>query len=609
MAAYLAETGADVTLLEQAQPGHAATRSSFAWLNSNNKTPRAYHDLNYAGMRAWAELARSAGPPGSGASPSADGSPSAGAPLFAGASPSPDGASHADGSGHPAWYRPNGNLEWADSTEGHAELSARVRRLTEWGYPATLVDAAAAAELEPSLRLPPSVTEVAWFPEEGYLLTGPLVAQMAGLAAARGATVLTGAAARVVGIDADGGSVHAVRTATGQVIPADLVVCCAGRWAPQVAALTGSTCPVPLVPWSSPGAEAPGLVVRAGPGSGLARMVHAPEVYLRPHSGGLVHLEAPDVAVDLHTPDAKLRAGAAELLRRARLVIGGLDDAEVARYRVCVRPMPADGQSIVGWLPGANGVYLAVTHSGVTLGAHLAHLITAEVTSGAPAAQLAPYRPARFAPSASRRLSGSPPVARAPRVSGLQGGPHQVEEFVVGDVRRVAGPQLDGSLAGLQRGMAGREVRLAALPPAVDRDAVLPCADVEAAAADLVGRDLIRQHDGGVRVRGEDQPVQPVEHGPVLGSHPVDVRPHRLIHRPIVASFGGLIHRPIVASFGGPGMVRSSWHGRLLSPLSTLCRYRRPGRAEIIAPPPCSPRPVPARPQARLGNPEPGPAG
>jgi glycine/D-amino acid oxidase-like deaminating enzyme len=414
VAARLAEAGADVTLLEQAQPGHAATRSSFAWLNSNNKTPRAYHDLNYAGMRAWAELARSAGPPGSGASPSAGGSPSAGASPSAdgsspsadgsspsaGTFPSADGSSHADGSGHPAWYRPNGNLEWADSAEGHAELTARVRRLTEWGYPATLVGAVAAAELEPSLRLPPSVTEVAWFPEEGYLLTGPLVAQMA---TARGAAVLTGAAARVVGIDADGGSVHAVRTATGQVIPADIVVCCAGRWAPQVAALAGSACPVPLVPWSSPGAEAPGLVVQAGPVSGLARMVHAPEVYLRPHSDGLVHLEAPDVAVDLHTPDVKLRAGAAELLRRARLVIRGLDDAEVAGYRVCVRPMPADGQSIVGWLPGANGVYVAVTHSGVTLGAHLARLITAEVTSGAPAAQLAPYRPARFAPSGSRR--------------------------------------------------------------------------------------------------------------------------------------------------------------------------------------------------------------
>jgi glycine/D-amino acid oxidase-like deaminating enzyme len=131
-------------------------------------------------------------------------------------------------------------------------------------------------------------------------------------------------------------------------------------------------------------------------------MVHAPGVYLRPHEGGQVHLEAPDAAVDLHTPDEELRRWAGELLDRARRVAGGLDDATVTGYRVCVRPMPADGQSIVGWLPGAPGVYVAVTHSGVTLGAHLAALIAAELLSAAgPAdagqAELAPYRPGRFA--------------------------------------------------------------------------------------------------------------------------------------------------------------------------------------------------------------------
>jgi glycine/D-amino acid oxidase-like deaminating enzyme len=51
VAARLAEAGVAVTLLEQARPGHAATRSSFAWLNANDKAPRAYHDLNHAGMR------------------------------------------------------------------------------------------------------------------------------------------------------------------------------------------------------------------------------------------------------------------------------------------------------------------------------------------------------------------------------------------------------------------------------------------------------------------------------------------------------------------------------------------------------------------------------
>jgi len=126
-------------------------------------------------------------------------------------------------------------------------------------------------------------------------------------------------------------------------------------------------------------------------------------VYLRPHAGGLVHLEAPDAAVDLHTPEADLRRWAGELLDRARRVVRGLDGASVAGYRVCVRPMPADGRSVVGWLPGADRMYVAVTHSGVTLAAHLAGLIAAEVADGTVAAELAPYRPARFAvvPSAA----------------------------------------------------------------------------------------------------------------------------------------------------------------------------------------------------------------
>jgi len=62
--------------------------------------------------------------------------------------------------------------------------------------------------------------------------------------------------------------------------------------------------------------------------------------------------------------------------------------------------MPVDGQPIVGWLPGIDGLYVAVTHSGVTLGLRLAELICTELVSGAPAAELAPYRLDRFTASA-----------------------------------------------------------------------------------------------------------------------------------------------------------------------------------------------------------------
>jgi glycine/D-amino acid oxidase-like deaminating enzyme len=63
--------------------------------------------------------------------------------------------------------------------------------------------------------------------------------------------------------------------------------------------------------------------------------------------------------------------------------------------------MPVDGHPIVGWLPGATSLYVAVTHSGVTLAAHLAQLITTELLSGRPVAELTPYRPGRFTGTAA----------------------------------------------------------------------------------------------------------------------------------------------------------------------------------------------------------------
>jgi D-hydroxyproline dehydrogenase subunit beta len=375
-AARLAAAGARVTLLDQDRPGSAASRWSFAWLNSNDKAPRHYHDLNQAGIRAWAELA-----------PELDGD---------------------------AWYRPVGHVELATSEDAGAELAARVRRLTGWGYPARLIDPAQARDLEPSLRPPPPGTAAAWFPDEGYVLTEPLIARLVEHAKAHGAQVLTGDEGRVVAVD---GAPPQVRTATGAVLQADRVVCCAGRWTPGLAALAGAAlaapAQVPLVPWDTPGAAAPGLVVRVAPSDPPApvRVLHTPELSLRLHTGGQVHLEAPDAGVDLHTPEPELRRWATELLDRARRTVHTLDHARITDHHVCVRPMPQDGHPIVGPLPGAPHIYLAVTHSGVTLAAHLAKLIAADLLTATPPPALAPYRPDRFN-QLSRTTRGSSPRHR-----------------------------------------------------------------------------------------------------------------------------------------------------------------------------------------------------
>ncbi|WP_326807087.1 FAD-binding oxidoreductase [Streptomyces sp. NBC_01775] len=377
-------TRVEVVLLDRERPARGTSRWSLAWLNSNGKTPRAYHDLSVDSMAAWERL-----------------------------------AARTDGE---AWYRPVGNLRWADDEEGTRRLAERVEQASAWGYAAEFVDRQRVADLEPALDLPPDIPRVAWFPSEGYVLTEPLIASLVRRAQDRGADVRTGPAGQVTAVEGGGTGVRVVRTADGGTLEADTVVCCAGRWTPEVTRLAGAPgAGVPIVDPDRPGSPAPALVVRVGPVRGApTRVLHTPLVHLRAHGGDgphgrqgrhgqhgqHVHLEAGDVTVDLHTPDAELDAWAGTLLERARRLLPALADAEVLERKVCVRPLPLDGLPVVGPTAGEGSPYVVVTHSGVTLAAGLAEHVAEELLTGARRPALAPFRPDRFTPPSPAPADG-----------------------------------------------------------------------------------------------------------------------------------------------------------------------------------------------------------
>ncbi|HKS71000.1 MAG TPA: FAD-dependent oxidoreductase, partial [Ktedonobacterales bacterium] len=95
-------------------------------------------------------------------------------------------------------------------------------------------------------------------------------------------------------------------------------------------------------------------------------------------------------------------AEAETLLERARRYLPALAvvGTGIAEYKVCIRPLPVDGYSIVGRPTGVEGCYLIVTHSGVTLATHLAALAAEEILRGHEEPTLAPYRLQRFADAA-----------------------------------------------------------------------------------------------------------------------------------------------------------------------------------------------------------------
>jgi glycine/D-amino acid oxidase-like deaminating enzyme len=66
--------------------------------------------------------------------------------------------------------------------------------------------------------------------------------------------------------------------------------------------------------------------------------------------------------------------------------------------------MPTDRLPIVGPVPWLESLYLAVTHSGVTVAPALGKLVAREVAAGEPDGLLASFRPGRFAERATRVL-------------------------------------------------------------------------------------------------------------------------------------------------------------------------------------------------------------
>jgi glycine/D-amino acid oxidase-like deaminating enzyme len=341
----LAERGATVTVLEAAAPGAGTSGASFAWTNSFNKTPRDYHDLNVLSMEEHSALAKELGG---------------------------------------GWLHQDGALAWEEDAAGVARLEQAVERLTGWGYAIERISARQAREIEPDLHLGAAVQQVIWTPGEGYVEAVPFIAALLAEAGRRGARVLP--CRRVAGVLVEGGRVRGVRTERGETLAADRVVDCAGIAAGEVAALAGVTLPLDRVPGR--------LIYTAPVATTLRRPIHAPGCHFRPDGGGRIvlaegaHDQTWSERGEPWPPERSLAAVAVHL--------PALAGARVEAARVGVRPMPRDQRPMVGALPGLDGFYVVVSHSGVTLGPLWGRVVAAEILDGVPDPRLGPYRPARF---------------------------------------------------------------------------------------------------------------------------------------------------------------------------------------------------------------------
>lgn len=356
----LARAGSAVTVVDRAMPGSGTSSTSYAWVGASARALLHYYDLNVAGVQGYRRLQLELG-----------------------------GA---------RWFRHTGCLTWYSDPGRGAEVTERVRELRQDGYPAlALSPAAVRRDLEPEVRIAAGVEHIAFYPDEGYVAVVPMIRQLLDEARRHGARLMTGHA--VVGMSVVGDRVTGVRMDDGTSMVADQVVLCCGRHTGAVAALAGAH--VPMIDPAMPGSPAIGLLASTRPlFARLSTMVYADELMLRPDGGGrlLLHSDALDAVVAAGGADH--RVVAEQLVGEVPAYLAGAQDAELEAYRVGLRSLPRDLLPAVGWVPEVEGLYVAASHSGITLSPVLGELVAAEVAGAVDQPLLAGFRPARFAPVA-----------------------------------------------------------------------------------------------------------------------------------------------------------------------------------------------------------------
>ena len=277
-------------------------------------------------------------------------------------------------------FEGRGNIGIVAETQDEMEEAHRVAKTQSEvsGLTVEVLDSGQARELIPALS--PHIFGATFCAADGCVNSFRLTLAQAAAARRHGAQIVTGAT--VTAIRVKGSRVTGVITDVGPV-SAPVVAMAAGIHTPALAETAGLRIPA---------MAKRGQIVTTEP---LPPLLPIPVGQLRQVAWGSVIIgstyENAGYTRDTEVPTL------ASLASRALRLFPPLAGARAMRFWSGLRPWPADGLSIIGGAPGLEGLYVAVTHSGITLSPVVGIALSELVVDGsARIVDISPYSPARF---------------------------------------------------------------------------------------------------------------------------------------------------------------------------------------------------------------------
>lgn len=367
IARNLAQAGARVTLFEKSEPAAGATQNSFAWVNAFVSDPH-YRSLRLQSLLAYRDL---------------DG------PLGL----------------NIVW---GGYVNWAVDAAGVATVNSNAAQLAGTPYAVRWLKPEDLAALSPALS--PGHVSAAFFSAiDAHLDPVHVTRQFLEGAAQLGASAIY--PCEVQGLEFRGNRLTGVRTSRGR-FALDRLVVAAGVDTPRILAMAGFALSLQ---------HSPGILAHSAPLRALTPIIYdAPAglSFKQMANGSVVGTDSPEPPdtpehreIRAHArqfPDDALRAyHGNRILSKVGLVLPGARGMALDRLTLGFRPMPTDGFPVLGALPNAADVHVAVTHSGVTLAPIIGRYTSDEILHGTRVDVLEPYRPERFAAANARASGGS----------------------------------------------------------------------------------------------------------------------------------------------------------------------------------------------------------
>ena len=349
---HLARSGARVWLVTEGALASGASGRSLSWINSSSGWSEHYHRFRMIAIDRYRTLFT--------AQPPLD------------------------------WLRFDGGLMWQPPEKAAVLHEIHAHQLA-YGYDSQLLSSDQVAARIPGVNAAVIPAQGAiWNPGEGWVDLPSLISYLVQRLTEHGAELITNAGR--ASVISNGSRLTKINMERHEAIEVDAALVATGAGVPRLAAEFGVTIP---------DATSTALLIKTRPvETKLRAVLNTPRVSLRPAPDGGLAVDADwatshvDVSADdtYRVPSETID----ELLAEASNVLIGRPTLSAAAYGVGPKPVPGDGEPVLGRLGDIEGLYVAFTHSGATLALIIGELLAYEMITGQRHPLLAPFAVSRF---------------------------------------------------------------------------------------------------------------------------------------------------------------------------------------------------------------------